>query len=118
MGMTATVRRSERFTIAEYLKLQQAEAFSEENRVNTIAVLGNPNPSKSDLWMHYATSNGAVDWAGIHSDLNLWGASQVVGQDVMDLPEKLREAVLKAVYGFWKQIFATASNQASEDSSN
>ncbi len=41
----------------------------------------------------------------IHRDLNIWGASQVVGQDIRIFPELIQETILWTVWQFWRDLY-------------
>ncbi|MFA5021672.1 MAG: hypothetical protein WC508_01135 [Patescibacteria group bacterium] len=102
---------SERISLAEYLQMQKEEVYSDLNRLGACQEFG-PNPTDNQLWQHYIHSRRAEEMAGIHSDLNILGSSEVIGCDVMSLSFELREAVLTATYQFWQIICA---NQAAKN---
>jgi hypothetical protein len=59
--------------------------------------------------MHYIHCGRAKEigdmFDEIHSELNVFGADQVIGGDALELPALQREAILLAVWEFWRDLF-------------
>jgi len=62
-----------------------------------------------ELIQHYINCGRANEIAEmldeVHSHLNVFGASQVVGFDIRTLPEDIREIVLLTIWEFWRDLF-------------
>jgi hypothetical protein len=103
-------QRSGRINMAEYIACQETEVLSPLNVFGTCQEFQTGKPTRNQLWLHYISCGRAQEIARIHSDLNIWGASEVLDIDVMQLPSELREAILFAVYDFWREIIITAAS--------